>query len=253
MKTLGLIGFGRAGKAVARVFNASKDHQLSWVFKQTSKGIKADPDEWGSTEFHSQEDISLPDLIAARPVDFIVDFSSPETIHSYGETAAELEIKIISAVSSYPEKTIEYLKELARKTVVFWSPNITLGVNFLMVSARLLRDIAPEADVQIIEEHFKDKKDTSGTALKIARKLGIGHSAVKSIRVGGIVGKHEVVFGFPYQTVRIIHESIGREAFGNGSLFAIRRIEHEGYKRGFFTFEDLLLPYFNFNHVTEEG
>ena len=40
--------------------------------------------------------------------------------------------------------------------------------------------------------------------------------------VGGIVGKHEIVFGFPNQTVRLIHESISRKAFGQGDIFAAK-------------------------------
>ena len=47
---------------------------------------------------------------------------------------------------------------------------------------------------------------------------------IKSIRAGGIIGKHEVIFGFPSQTVRMIHESINREAFGNGAVFAINNL-----------------------------
>ncbi|MFN3455474.1 MAG: dihydrodipicolinate reductase C-terminal domain-containing protein [Pseudobdellovibrio sp.] len=43
---------------------------------------------------------------------------------------------------------------------------------------------------------------------------------VNSIRVGGVVGKHEVIFGLPNQTIRLIHESINRAAFGAGAAFA---------------------------------
>ncbi|MDD2852666.1 MAG: hypothetical protein PHY09_12320 [Desulfuromonadaceae bacterium] len=31
--------------------------------------------------------------------------------------------------------------------------------------------------------------------------------AIKTIRAGGIIGVHEIIFGFPYQTVRLKHES----------------------------------------------
>ena len=125
---------------------------------------------------------------------------------------------------------------------MFWSPNITLGVNYLLFASRYLKKIAPWVDIEIIEEHFKDKQGMSGTAIKIANALDIGKEEIKTIRAGGIVGKHEVVFGFPYQTVRLIHESISREAFGNGALFVAQNLVSK--KAGLYNFEDVLLPYF---------
>jgi 4-hydroxy-tetrahydrodipicolinate reductase len=57
--------------------------------------------------------------------------------------------------------------------------------------------------------------------LKIAEHLNIEPKEhINSIRVGGIVGKHEVIFGLPHQTLRLTHESISRSAFGTGAIFA---------------------------------
>ncbi|MGL6041388.1 MAG: dihydrodipicolinate reductase C-terminal domain-containing protein, partial [Deefgea sp.] len=70
-----------------------------------------------------------------------------------------------------------------------------------------------------LEEHFKEKKEISGTAKKLAHELNVRD--VSSLRLGGIVGHHQVVFGFPYQTVRFIHDSISREAFGTGAVYAL--------------------------------
>jgi Dihydrodipicolinate reductase len=83
----------------------------------------------------------------------------------------------------------------------------------------------------------------SGTAIKITEALSLEAGSIKSVRAGGIVGRHEIIFGFPYQTVRLIHESITREAFGNGALFAAMNLA--GKKKGLYTMENLLIPYFN--------
>ena len=94
-----------------------------------------------------------------------------------------------------------------------------------MEASKLLQKIVPNADIEIIEEHFRGKKDVSGTAVRIAEALGLDQDQhVNSIRVGGIVGKHEVVFGLPNQTIRIIHESIDRGAFGQGAIYAAKWI-----------------------------
>jgi len=68
-------------------------------------------------------------------------------------------------------------------------------VNFLLgaLLARACLYIVPNADIEIIEEHFRGKKDVSGTAVRIAEALGLDWGQhVNSIRVGGNVGKHEV-------------------------------------------------------------
>ncbi|MNY51286.1 4-hydroxy-tetrahydrodipicolinate reductase [compost metagenome] len=92
------------------------------------------------------------------------------------------------------------------------------------------------------EEHFKKKEGTSGTAIKIAEALDVEKENINSVRAGGIVGKHEVIFGFPYQTVRLIHESISREAFGSGVVFVAENLKDK--QKGLYNFEDILSPYF---------
>jgi 4-hydroxy-tetrahydrodipicolinate reductase len=115
-------------------------------------------------------------------------------------------------------------------------------VNYLLFAGKFLKKIAPWVDVEVVEEHFKQKQGISGTAIKIAEALDVQICDINSVRAGGIVGRDEVFFGFPYQTVRLIHESISREAFGNGVVFVAQNLE--GKPRGLYHFEDLLLPYF---------
>ncbi len=149
----------------------------------------------------------------------------------------------MTAISAYPAKTITLLKKLSQQTRVLWSPNITVGINFLMLAAKILKTIAPYTDIEIVEEHFKNKKEVSGTAIRISEALSLPEADIKSVRAGGIVGRHEIIFGFPYQTVRLIHESILREAFGDGALFAAKNLVDK--KQGFYSMENLLIPYFN--------
>ena len=111
-----------------------------------------------------------------------------------------------------------------------------------MLAAKVLKQIAPYTDIEIVEEHFKVKSGVSGTAIRIADELHIEHEDIKSVRAGGIIGTHEILFGFPFQTVRLKHESISREAFGNGALFAVEHLLQQPV--GFYRMEDLMRPYF---------
>ncbi len=244
---IGLMGFGRAGRAVASVLLESKEAVLSWVIRKSELlQHRSVPEFFGvvSAEpglIFAKHELPIERLLDDMPVDVIVDFSAPDGIEYYGDEAARRGIAIITAISSYREQTIGHLKRLATTTKVLWSPNITIGVNFLILASKILKLIAPHADIEIVEEHFKAKKEVSGTAKIIAGGLGIQAEAIKSVRAGGIIGRHEIIFGFPYQTVRLVHDSITREAFGNGALFAAKSILRQ--PNGLYTMEDFLIPY----------
>jgi len=247
---VGLFGFGRAGKAVATVLLQSEETYLCWVIRKSkvlqhrsvSEFLGIKNDDQGL--IFSRDEWTPEQLFDKHPVDVIMDFSSADAILSYGKEAAKRGIAIVTAISAYPAETIVLLKNLSRKTRVLWSPNITIGINFLMLAGKILKTIAPYTDIEIVEEHFKNKKEVSGTAIKISEALSLPDTDIKSVRAGGIVGRHEIIFGFPYQTVRLIHESIQREAFGDGALFAAMNLIDR--KKGFYSMENLLIPYFNF-------
>ncbi|MBN1374875.1 MAG: dihydrodipicolinate reductase [Dehalococcoidia bacterium] len=246
---VGLYGFGRTGKAVASVLLQSTETHLSWVIRKSTvlqhrsvpEFLGIESDEPGL--IIPRDEYSPQQLFEKYPVDAVIDFSSAEAIMEYGEEAARRGIAIVSAISEYPPETIDFVNKLARQTRILWSPNITIGINFLMLAAKVLTSIAPYIDIEIIEEHFKAKKEVSGTAKRIARALSLPDESIKMIRAGGIVGRHEILIGFPYQTVRLTHDSISREAFGNGVVFAAQHLVDK--PTGFYSMEDLLIPYFN--------
>jgi 4-hydroxy-tetrahydrodipicolinate reductase len=195
---IGMFGFGKTGFSVAQEIIKDDVCQLEWVVRKSSKNegeyasriCGMDRDEG---LIYSISSLDKDQFFHDNLVDVIIDFS------------------VNSAVETY------------NKTAVLYSPNITLGINFLIEASKVLQRIVPEADIEIVEEHFKEKPDASGTALRIAEDLGLDKKKhVNSVRVGGIVGKHEVIFGLPNQTIRIIHESLNRSAFGQGAIYAAK-------------------------------
>lgn len=245
---VGLIGFGKTGKAVASVILDNPDIRLEWVIRRSHKMEHRSVPEFLGVEsrepglLYSIDEFSADELLDSMPVDAIIDFSSEEGHKYYATAAAERGISIVSAISHYEQCSIDALRLLRTKTRVLWSPNITIGINFLIIAAQVLQRIAPYTDIEIIEEHFKDKEQVSGTAVRIANELGLDTAEIKSLRAGGIIGTHEVLFGFPFQTVRLKHESISREAFGKGAVFAVEQLQ--GRPNGFYRMEDILRPFF---------
>lgn len=245
---VGLIGFGKTGKAVATILLKDPQIRLEWVIRKSHRlehrsvpeFLGIDSNEPGL--IYPSSDFSASELLSQHPVDAIIDFSSEDGVDYYGEEAARRGVAIVTAISAYPNSKIKFLRNLSAHTRVLWSPNITLGINFMILAAKTLKLIAPFTDIEIVEEHFKAKPEISGTAVKIAESLEIEPENIKSIRAGGIIGVHEILFGFPYQTVRLKHESISREAFGNGAKFAVEELTRR--EKGFYTMEQLLGPYF---------
>lgn len=244
---IGVFGFGRTGSLVAQEIIRDEQSRLCWVMrkshcreKEYSSHVLGFDHKEGP--IYSVDNIDPGRFFRENPADVIIDFSVAGAVECY-ETAAGFETRIVSAISRYDAVHLEQLKQLGKTTAVLYSPNITVGINFLIEASKVLRSIAPEADVEIIEEHFRGKTDVSGTALRIAEDLGLDKKEhVNSIRVGGIIGKHEVVFGLPNQTIRIVHESLNRSAFGHGALYAAKWIMDKG--PGNYTMEEAVVSGF---------
>lgn len=233
---VGLIGYGKAGEAVAKVVQQSFDVRLRWICRHQG------PLEIGNFDipvFRMDDNDSLRHWVDHQVVDFIIDFSSPDALQAYGELAAQQRIGIISANSAHTPEQLALAAKLGRKIPIMCAPNITRGVNFLLLAANAVRRLAPDADIAIVEEHFRDKMEISGTARRIASTLEVEENVIRSLRLGGVVGSHQVIFGFPYQTLRLTHESISREAFGTGVLYALQLLADQ--PPGFYAYDQLLL------------
>lgn len=239
MIKVGLVGFGKAGQAVAQVLQDDPRYELCWIARRSAVATAPSPADVDVP----MAALATPDdwcqWLDAHPVDALVDFSRPESLHLYGEQVRARSLMLVSAISAYSDADLAYAHTLAASARVLCSPNITVGINFLIMAARLLRKIAPFADVEIVEQHFREKSEVSGTARKIAQSIDVDEDRITSLRLGGIVGHHEVIFGFPYQTVRLIHNSIERRAFGTGAAFALAELAH--CDNGFYTFDDLMM------------
>jgi 4-hydroxy-tetrahydrodipicolinate reductase len=238
---VGLVGYGRAGRAVAEALLQEPGIELCWVARRHAP----DPScSVAGTDIPilGTDDVHIGDWIDLFPVDALIDFSRSESVFMYGEEVRKRQLLLVNAISHHGEEALAYMALLGITSPVLCSPNITIGINFLMLASRLLRTISPQADVAIIEQHFREKPGISGSAQKLAQALGLPSEAVTSLRLGGIVGHHEVIFGFPHQTLRMTHEAIRREAFGTGAAFALRALSRMPPR--LYSFEDLLMDRF---------
>ena len=91
---VGLVVFGRTGRAVASVLLESGAVDLSWVLRRSHALEHRSASEWLGIESEAPGTIVCIDeqpagkLLDSHPVDVVIDFSSEDGIHYYGEVAA---------------------------------------------------------------------------------------------------------------------------------------------------------------------
>lgn len=144
----------------------------------------------------------------------------------------------------HPEQKAE-LDAIAQNGRVFWSPNMSVGVNVLLeLLPELVQMLGPDYDLEMVELHHNRKKDSpSGTALRLAESLAsardwdlkdvacyhregiIGERpkkeiGVQAIRGGDVVGVHTVYFMGPGERIEVTHHAHSRENFAQGALRA---------------------------------
>ena len=132
------------------------------------------------------------------------------------------------------------IRAAAEKIPVFYSANYSLGVALLVELAKKAAAAMPDADIEIVEKHHNRKVDApSGTALMIANAIktvrtqaqlllgraGMAKRApeeigIHAVRMGNIIGEHEVLIGTDSQTITIKHEAHSRALFAEGAVAA---------------------------------
>lgn len=214
---------GRMGKTLCDLIESMPQHELT---------AKVDP-------LAAQEGI-LTDLNLAPEIDMIIDFSHHSAISGLLDFAQARKCPVVVATTGHDEAELARIREAVKEIPVFLSGNMSVGVAQLCRMARETARLFPEADIEIVEIHHKHKKDApSGTAKMLvsavqeAREnaaMVCGRSGmqprtkeeigVHSLRMGEIVGIHEVHISTPTQTLTLRHEAHNRGLFAEGAVCA---------------------------------
>lgn len=176
----------------------------------------------------------------SEAADCIVDFSHHAATKSLLDYAIKTKTPVVLATTGHTEEELEAIRIASEKTAIFHAANMSLGVALLIELAKIAARTMPDAEIEIIEKHHDRKLDApSGTALAIANAIktvrddaffvyGRGGQAkrtkeeigIHAIRLGNIVGEHEVIVGTDSQTITLKHEAHTRALFAEGALAA---------------------------------
>ena len=151
------------------------------------------------------------------------------------------------------------MDKAAEVVPVFFSSNMSLGVAVLSALTKKAAAVLGDTyDIEIVEMHHNRKVDApSGTALMLADAVmearpelhvNSGRSGmakrepdeigISAVRMGNIVGTHEVMFGTANQTITITHQAHDRALFADGAIDAARFLA--GKPAGLYDMDDLL-------------
>ncbi len=180
--------------------------------------------------------------------DCIIDFSHHTATPKMLEYAVEKSIPVVLCTTGHDENELALIENAAERIAIFHSANMSLGVALLCELAKLTAKTFPDADIEIIEKHHNRKLDApSGTALLLAREIqkirekaffSFGRQGqakrmpdeigIHAVRMGNIVGEHEVIVGTDTQTITLKHEAHSRALFAEGAIVAADFIKDKG-------------------------
>ena len=198
------------------------------------------------------------DAVNAEGIDCAVDFSHHTCAPALLDYCIRNNLPVVVATTGHTPEEKAAIFAAAEKIPVFYSGNMSLGIALLIELAKNAAATMPEAEIEIVEAHHNRKIDApSGTALMIAdaitkvRPETYAHSGrtgqgkrdpkeigVHSLRMGNVVGIHEVIVATQNQTITLKHEAHNRALFAEGALAAAEFLAGKG--AGLYTMDDIV-------------
>ena len=148
----------------------------------------------------------------------MVDFTAPDAALLNIRAAIEAGVPSVVGTSGWDTQAVR-----DAPVPVFFAPNFAIGAVLMMRFAEEAARHLPAAE--IVELHHETKLDApSGTAQATAERLP-GETPVHSVRLPGLVAHQEVLLGGEGQVLTIRHDALSREAYVQGVLLALERLD----------------------------
>lgn len=221
---------GKMGKVIASVISERDDCKVI-------SGIDIVASEGGAFPVYSKP-MELPE----KP-DVIIDFTHPSALNDLLEYCLSTGTAAVLATTGYNENEIEKIKKAAEQIPIFFTFNMSLGINLLSKLAKTAAEVlGGQFDIEIVEKHHNQKIDApSGTAIMLAnavnetldnkyqyvydrhsqrKKRSKNEIGMHSIRGGTIVGEHEIIFAGRDEVITLSHSAASKEVFAVGAVNA---------------------------------
>ncbi|MCC5793309.1 MAG: 4-hydroxy-tetrahydrodipicolinate reductase [Chromatiales bacterium] len=204
---------------------------------------------------------ALEDALAGA--DVVIDFTSAAGFDCQLAAFVRAGVPAVIGTTGLSGAQQGQLEEAARQVGIVYGRNMSLGVAVMTELARLAaRLLGDEYDIEIVEAHHRHKQDApSGTALQLGEALAqargaeltslaapprhgascprvAGEIGFASLRAGGIIGDHSVLFASAEELIQVRHEALDRMLFARGALRAASWLA--GQPPGLYAMRDVL-------------
>ncbi len=186
--------------------------------------------------------VELPSQMTEQP-DVIIDFSNPSSLDGLLEYGLTHNVALVLATTGYSDEQITKIKAAAEQIPVFFTFNMSLGINLLVQLAKTAVSVLGEQfDIEVVEKHHNLKIDApSGTAIMIANAINEtsgdryhyvydrharrmkrekSEIGMHAIRGGTIVGEHDVIFAGRDEVITLSHSAASKSVFAVGAVNA---------------------------------
>ena len=190
--------------------------------------------------------------------DVVIDFSHHTAVSDVLAYAKRIGAAAVIGTTGHTPEERQQIFAAAEEIPVFYAGNVSLGIAVLCRLVKQAAAFFPDADIEIVEIHHTRKVDApSGTAhmlfnaIKEVRNDAVencGRSGegkrtknevgVHALRMGNVVGIHEVHITTPNQSLVLKHESGSRAMLADGAVDAARFMVGKG--KGLYDMESIL-------------
>ena len=196
--------------------------------------------------------------LGAVDADMIIDFSHHSAVADVLAYAKAHGCAAVIGTTGHTAEEKKLIFAAAKELPVFYSGNMSLGIAVLCRLAKEAARYFPDADIEIVEAHHTRKVDApSGTAHMIFNAIkevrpnateNCGRSGegkrtkdeigISALRMGSVVGIHEVYIHTGTQCLTLKHEAVTRAMLADGAVDAARFMV--GKPTGFYNMESIL-------------
>ena len=190
--------------------------------------------------------------------DVVIDFSHHTAIADVLDYAKKIGSAAVIGTTGHTAEEKALIFAAAEEIPVFYAGNVSLGIAVLCRLVKQAASFFPDADIEIVEIHHTRKVDApSGTAhmlfnaVKEVRPEAVencGRSGegkrtkneigVHALRMGNVVGIHEVHITTANQSLVLKHESGSRAMLADGAVDAAKFMVGKG--KGLYDMESIL-------------
>lgn len=186
--------------------------------------------------------VATPAELPEKP-DVIIDFSNPASLDGLLEYCLATGTPVVVASTGYSDEQIQKIKNASRQIPVFFTANMSLGINLLVTLAKKASEVlGGRFDIEIVEKHHNQKLDApSGTAIMLAdainetlsnskhyvydrhsrrQKREKSEIGMHAVRGGTIVGEHDIIFAGNDEVITLSHSASSKTVFAEGSINA---------------------------------